>query len=978
MLVGTVDSQSGAGRIVGREQELADIDATLDALEGGSAGCLTVEGEPGIGKTRLLRELAARADARRQIVLFGAAAEFERDLPFSVFADALDAYVASQALSDAAAWDADLERELAQVLPSLRAAGEGGREIADERYRTHRAVRHLLTLIADERPLVLVLDDVHWSDGASIELIATLVRRRPAAPVLLALGFRPGQAADAVSAALADPQVRRLELAPLTATEAAELLGGADAGFVEAVYTHAGGNPFYLEQLGRAGEAGLRSAAGDVADGPDAGVPPAVVAAIAAELETLSSRCRAFLDAAAVAGEPFEPDVAAEIAELSEADGLAALDELLALDLVRPTGVPRRFGFRHPLVRRGVYESTPGGWRLGAHARAASALAARGADAAERAHHVEHSASQGDEDAIAVLLEAGRVAAARAPAAAARWFEAALRLLPSRDAQRQVEVRVALASAQRSLGELEQCRATLLEATELLPADAAMRRIELIALCAAVEHWQGRHEDAHRRLAQAWADLADRGTPQAGALQVELAVDGLYGNNFEQTFEMGEGALETARTLGDRGLIAMAAATLALGEAAAVRLDSAREHHAEALEQLERMDDAELAARLETLYYLGWAENYLEHYDEAIAHAERGVAIARATGEGRLLVPLMLLRGYPFEQQGRLAEANEMCETAVEIARLSANPHYLFWALFELGWARYYRGDLDGAIAAGEESVSVGGRSSGGTMPSSGGGAGWTLAVARFELGEVAEAHRLMHEVGGQEMTNWIPAERFFNWENLALAELKLGHIETAESIARHAEEGAAELDLRLPTVLATRTRAVVQLERGDATGAARAAEESIAAASAIGAKLHVAYSRSLLGRALAASEQRERAIEALREAERELDSCGSLRVRDATRRELRKLGARVEVRGPATADDSGVDALTKREREISELITDRMTNKQIAAQLFLSEKTIESHIRNVFHKLGASSRVEVARMIEHHRREHEAAAESM
>ena len=94
------------------------------------------------------------------------------------------------------------------------------------------------------------------------------------------------------------------------------------------------------------------------------------------------------------------------------------------------------------------------------------------------------------------------------------------------------------------------------------------------------------------------------------------------------------------------------------------------------------------------------------------------------------------------------------------------------------------------------------------------------------------------------------------------------------------------------------------------------------------------------------------------------------MRVRDAVRRELRKLGARAEARGPATAEDSGIASLTKRELEIAELITDRLTNPQIAEKLFLSKKTIESHIRNLFVKLGASSRVEVARTFERDRRE--------
>jgi DNA-binding NarL/FixJ family response regulator len=123
-----------------------------------------------------------------------------------------------------------------------------------------------------------------------------------------------------------------------------------------------------------------------------------------------------------------------------------------------------------------------------------------------------------------------------------------------------------------------------------------------------------------------------------------------------------------------------------------------------------------------------------------------------------------------------------------------------------------------------------------------------------------------------------------------------------------------------------------------------------------------------LLGRALAAAGERAGAIAELREAERELDACGSVRVRDETRRELRKLGARAEKRGPATAGESGVSALTKRELEIAGLVTDRLTNREIAAALFLSDKTVESHLRNLFHKLGVSSRIEVARTIERER----------
>jgi DNA-binding NarL/FixJ family response regulator len=184
------------------------------------------------------------------------------------------------------------------------------------------------------------------------------------------------------------------------------------------------------------------------------------------------------------------------------------------------------------------------------------------------------------------------------------------------------------------------------------------------------------------------------------------------------------------------------------------------------------------------------------------------------------------------------------------------------------------------------------------------------------------------------------------------------------------AEADAAGTDLALPRGVALRARAALALAGGEAARAAEIAAESAEAFATIGARMEVAFSRSLQGAALAAAGSREAAIPVLREAEAELDACGSARERDAARRELRKLGARAEVRGPAAGADAGVESLTGREREIADLVTDRRTNREIAAELFLSEKTIESHLRNVFVKLGVSSRVEVARMIERSRGE--------
>jgi AAA ATPase domain len=158
-------------RLVGRGAGLEALDGVLADLERKRSCALALTGEPGIGKTRLLAELQARADARGRLVLSGSASELERELPFWLFVDALDEYVYGLEPRRLDALDADVRGELAHVLPSL----PGGAEPAPERYRTHRAVRVLLETLAQPKPLMLVLDDVHWADPGSIELLGGTV-----------------------------------------------------------------------------------------------------------------------------------------------------------------------------------------------------------------------------------------------------------------------------------------------------------------------------------------------------------------------------------------------------------------------------------------------------------------------------------------------------------------------------------------------------------------------------------------------------------------------------------------------------------------------------------------------------------------------------------------------------------------------------------------------------------------------------------
>jgi predicted ATPase len=244
------------GDFVGRADELGSLERVLDELDRGCPGAIEVAGEPGIGKTRLLRELAARAGARGHLVLSGAASEFEHDLPFSVFADALDEYVAGLEPHRLAVLDDAVQEELAHVFPSLSALA-GGHQVASqhERYRSHRAVRALLEHLAQALPLVLVLDDFHWADSASAELLGALLRRQPAAAVLTAVALRPRQTPERLAITLErahrSAAVTRVELGALTPIEARAFLGETvDEGEAATLYEETGGNPLLPRAAG--------------------------------------------------------------------------------------------------------------------------------------------------------------------------------------------------------------------------------------------------------------------------------------------------------------------------------------------------------------------------------------------------------------------------------------------------------------------------------------------------------------------------------------------------------------------------------------------------------------------------------------------------------------------------------------------------------------------------------------------------------
>jgi DNA-binding NarL/FixJ family response regulator len=960
-------------RFVGRAEELSSLDHVLTELDEGGSSALELVGEPGIGKTRLLVELAARADERGQLVLAGSASELERDLPFSVFVDALDEYVRGLEPARLAALDDDVRTELAHVFPSLTAlATELAPALQHERYRSHRAVRALLETLAATQPLVLVLDDLHWADSASVELVGGLLRRPPAAPVLLAFAVRPRQMPERLSAALERAQradaLQRIELRALSPEEAQELLGAEEAGVL---YEESGGNPFYLEQLARSLErTGSAAASDDESSLAAIGVPPTVAAALTEELALLSDSARLVLEGAAVAGDPFEPELAAAAAQLPEPPVMEAVDELLQLDLIRATDVPRRFRFRHPLVRRAVYESTAGGWRLGAHERCAEALAARGAPASARAHHVERSAREGDLDAVAVLREAGVESVRLAPASAAQWFASALRLLPqSAPVEERIDLLVERAGALTAAGRFNDSHADLLEAVSIAPADSHELRARLARICAGVESLLGRQEQAAARLADALADLPDEDSTEAVALLIELALNAFWRARYEAMHDSAARAVDTARRLGDAAQTAAGLTLLSLARSTTGDAEQAEAACSEAAALVDALSDDELARNLQAGALLAGLELYRDRYAEGDVHAERTLGLARATGQGEQFLVLVQILSGVWRQRGKLAEAAELLDGGIEAARVLGNTHALVWSLSGRSSAALRMGDVELALSTAEESVDRS-KDDDGNFHSAEAAA--DLAAALAESGEPERAiELLLGSVGGEELVLIAGSPRARFLEVLARCRLALDQHADARRAVASAERWADAVQLPMAAVWAERAAAAVDLHTDDPSRAAERALASAAAADEVGAPVEAALSRLLAGRALAQAGEQDRASAQLQRAAGDFEARGALRHRDEAERELRKLGHRIHRRTrPGDSDAPGLESLTARELQLARLVVDRKTNPEIAAELFLSQKTVETHLRNIFRKVGVTSRVELARAVERAERE--------
>jgi ATP/maltotriose-dependent transcriptional regulator MalT len=487
-------------------------------------------------------------------------------------------------------------------------------------------------------------------------------------------------------------------------------------------------------------------------------------------------------------------------------------------------------------------------------------------------------------------------------------------------------------------------------------------RVKLTVACAGVEHLLGRHEEAYHRLEEALEHLPDPVGPEAVALMVELAIDGLFRAEFDSMREFAEHAVAAAEPVGDDGLTATALGVLTLACAFTGAIREAEEHRRHAASIVDAMRDDELAGRIDAAAHLAAAEIYLDRYYDAAKHAERALAVGRATG---ILFPTLVpTLGTAYFMRGRLAEANEVLDGGVEAARLADIVQAKAWSLFNRSMAALFAGEVDAALEMAEEAMEFTRKLDQSFVT---GWAGVALAAALSRSGEPARAVEALLTAGGGEELPVIPGGwRAFGQELLTRCYLELGRREEAErAFATAAPTGEAG-GLPMARAWSGRAAAELALDAGDAARAAELALDSAEAAQSAGVVVESALSRTLAGRALAEAGRPDEATAELQRAADDLDGCGATRYRDATERELRKLGRVVHRRTRKGASASeALGELSERELEVARLVVDRKTNKEIAAELFVSLKTVEAHMRNLFRKLGVSSRTEVARTVE-------------
>jgi DNA-binding CsgD family transcriptional regulator len=916
-----------------RDEELASIERALaDALDGTGA-LLTIEGEAGAGKTALLDAAGRQGEAAEMQVLRARGGEFERDFPYGIVRQLFEPPLASSAARDELLGES--AAGAAPVFDPTAAPAEGGNPFAIQ-----HGLHGLVAALAESAPLLVLIDDAQWADLASLRALAFVGRRLGGLHVALVLAIRtgePGEHEALLDELRREPGARMIEPRPLSADAVAVLLADEserlpEDGFAAAARDATGGNPFLLVELVRALDFEQLDGEPVDADRLARVAGPGASRSILARLARLGEPPVATARAVAVLEPNAEARRVAALSGLPPASVAHACERLVVAGLLSDA---QPVAFVHPLVRAAVLSEVPTPRRAADHARAARLLSEDGAAVDAVAAHLLLAESGGDEWAVGELRSAAAEALSRgAPLTAVAYLRRALREPPPQPDRRTVsrELGLALLRADDAEG-VEVLRA--LRAAETDPVVRAELATEL-SIPLALRRPGG---EGVAMLEESLREIPDHRSGLGLLLRGQQLLQLLNGmERIPEGLDPGRRSWPDGSTAEGRYLLRQLAFLYAVGfgemENAVDLLD--RIGTDLALYASDVRAGLPANSGLGAMILVDRGEDTREYFTTTIEISkERGSVTGLAATHG--------MRATGLYAEGDLRQARLDGDIALRLVEPSGIRVHLTNWLFAM---------LRILVAQGESSAAdelLGrlwkGRDPGPGLP------GAFVLTSRAELraasGRHAEARHDFLAAG--ERVSWLPFANpeVLGWRTgLALSEFALDNEEDAQRLAAEAVRLAREAGGRRGIGLALRVLGTVtpgeegiQLLRDacDALGGTRA-------------RLRHAEALVELGAALRRANQRREAREPLREGLDLAHRCGATPLEERARTELEATGAR-----PRKAVLSGVESLTPSELRVAQMAADGMTNREIAQSLFVTAKTVETHLRHVYQKLDVA-----------------------
>jgi len=917
---GAADSSTPGPGVVRR----AELRRLLDAFDGTTGQLVELVGDPGSGKTRLISELAGEARRRGFVTFGGRWAQRDQSLPLHQF------------------------RRL------LRAATAGPDELDDR----------LRALFADHAPrrVLLALDDFHWADTASVELIDRLAHWPIEAPALIVLAYRPRQASPRLRSALAygveTGTVLRTELGPLSREQSAELLGlPANGPRLDWLHRAGEGNPLYLRVLAET--------ASQPAGGPWQGeIPHQFAALLAGEIAELDEDELATATVAALLGDRFDLAAVAEVGGLPEAAAGDALTRLVRRDVLRSVNGTATFTFRHTVLRRLFYQHHEPLRRIEAHRRALALLADRGASAVELAPHIENSLVHVTDNDLDVLVRAADEAVDSAPADAEHWLRVALATGPDRP--RRVRLLLELAKALIRGGQLAAARDELAEVLRLVP-DPGDQRLPAVVGSALAEAFLGRYADANTLVRVELAALGPRDTPAVVDLLVVQTMIGLMDGSLPTEARIAE-ALRVAREHGEPTRLSAVLAVRGLCAAARGQAAVARQSLAESAALMDPQPDMVAVGHPEFLLLLAWAETLLGMFSDAEGHFRRGLSLARERPAPFAGAMLLIGLCSVYRHMGRYADAVTLARQAKQAATRLGAPPVVNLALSVESLSSALLNRQDGP----HDPLALAEQASGGQQ---GDKSHWFGVIAAMSLAQAAglegDPHRCIMLItdtgGGPDLPNLPVIQRTKCYELLTASAVMAGDTAGAVDWARRADEAATALDLPFQLAWATQARAHVQRDAQDmdaATDTYLAAANGFGSIGAIGSQATALVFAARCADAAGRTADAESLLVLSKDLARQ---CGATRLHsgpDDVPGPLREWTVAVPRDAAPRPVDAVLSVLTRREREIAVNAGSGLTTRRIATKLSLSPRTVDAHLTNIYRKLDVRSRVDLARLI--------------